>query len=211
MHSLPRKVLATVAPAVVVLGLGAAIAAQGNSGHVFVTTSTGVAPAEGLFQSAQAPYLNAGPRGNAKCSSSSGGLDDGDYYFQVTDPSGRVLLSSDPIQDRMFRVSGGRIVSVSESHGSASGRCRDLLVQLFPFTTTTNREGSYKVWIVPANLYDSRRGGAFGFPQKGSSTQNFKLMPAAEPVDVDSDGDGILDFYDHCPFFFDPANTCYGG
>lgn len=211
MLSLPRTVFATVAPAVVVVGLGAAIAAQGNVGNVFVSTSGGVVPDDGLFQTAQAPYLNAGPRGNAKCSSSSGGLkDDGDYYFQVTDPSGRVLLSTDSIEDRRFRVSGGRIVSVSESHGSVSGRCRDVLVQLFPFTTTSNREGDYKLWIVPANLYDARRGGAFGFPQKGSATHNFKLAPPA-PADVDSDGDGIMDFYDHCPFVFDPANTCYGG
>jgi hypothetical protein len=210
MHAIPRKVLATVAPAVVVLGLGAAIAAQGNSGNVFVTTSAGVVPEGGLFASVQAPYLNAGPRGNAKCSSSSGGLADGEYYFQVTDPSGRMLLSSDAVQDRSFRVAGGRIVSVSNSHGSASGRCSDFLVQLFPFATTPNREGDYKLWIVPANLFDSGRGGAFGFPQKGSSTHSFRLAPPA-PADVDSDGDGIMDFYDHCPFVYDPANTCYGG
>jgi hypothetical protein len=206
---LPRKLLATFASTVVVVGLGAVIAAQGNNGHVFVSTSGGVVPDGNLFQTAQSPYLNSGPRGNAKCSK--GNLADGDYYFQVTDPSGRVLLSPDSIDNRRFTASGGKIVSASASHASAVGRCSDVLVQLFPFETTANREGDYKVWVVAVNQY-APGAGSFGFQPKSSVTHNFKLVPPAAPAtEVDSDGDGIADFYDHCPLFFDPANTCYAG
>ena len=40
----------------------------------------------------------------------SNGLPNGRYYFQVTDPSGAVLLSNDPAKCRQVVVSGGKIV-----------------------------------------------------------------------------------------------------
>lgn len=42
---------------------------------------------------------------------------DGDYVFQVTDPSGRILLSSDPAECRIVRVEGSRIVALREPVG----------------------------------------------------------------------------------------------
>jgi len=209
MHAMPRKLFATVAPAVVALGLGAAIAAQGNSGSIFVATAHGGVPSGNLFETSLDPYLSAGPRGNGKCTA--GGLSDGDYYFQVTDPTGRVLLSSDDLEQRRFRVIAGRLATASATHGQTFGRCGDLTVQLAPFDVTPSSDNDYRVWVVPVPRYDAWGAGSFGFQAKYSKTHNFKVLPPSAPVDLDSDGDGILDQYDHCPFFYDPANTCYSG
>src|SRR5205823_5138117 len=74
---------------------------------------------------------------------------DGVYVFQVTDPSGKTLLSTDTIANRRFTVSGGIIVSgapgthatgVDTDHGAVT-------VQLFPFNDTPNPGGVYKVWV----------------------------------------------------------------
>ena len=52
-------------------------------------------------------YLDGGPGPNAP--QHAAGLPDGNYYFQVTDPSGKVLLSSDSIRCREVRVENGVI------------------------------------------------------------------------------------------------------
>ena len=46
------------------------------------------------------------------------GLDDGVYVFQVTDPSGKTLLSTDAVQCRQFTVSGGIIVTTASTNTS---------------------------------------------------------------------------------------------
>src|SRR5262245_9123255 len=50
-------------------------------------------------------YLSGGPQNNK-----ASGPADGVYYFQVTDPSGRVLLSSDNAACRQLQVTGGRVM-----------------------------------------------------------------------------------------------------
>ncbi|UCD91979.1 MAG: hypothetical protein JSV43_07045 [Methanobacteriota archaeon] len=50
-------------------------------------------------------YLNGGPGAHAPPWAA--GLPDGNYYFQVTDPSGKKLLSMDPVYCREFRVEDG--------------------------------------------------------------------------------------------------------
>jgi hypothetical protein len=200
-----RKVFAAVAPAVVVLGLGAAIGAQNGGGNIFVSTDNGGSPSGNIFTSSVDAYLNTGSRGNAPCGKD--GLADGDYYFQVTDSSGSQLRSSDPLDQRRITVSGGRIVAVSGTHGLASGRCGSRLVQLFPFTTNTTAT-DFKLWLVPVNRYDPNAG-SFGFAPRFSKTHPFTVAGSSGPAQVDSDGDGIIDFYDHCPTVYDPSNTCY--
>ena len=48
------------------------------------------------------------------------GLDDGTYVFQVTDPSGKALLSTDPARCRQFTVAGGVITGVVARRAAAS-------------------------------------------------------------------------------------------
>ena len=204
-QGIQRKVFAAIAPAAVVIGLGAAIAAQGFTGAIFSTNSDGTFVNGNVYDSQQDPYLNGGPRANAVCSAA--GLPDGDYYFQVTDPAGSVLLSTDDVNpNRRVTVTGGKITAASATHVLGTGRCSDVTVQLFPYSVTPNEGGEYKVWLTPVERYDPLGGGSFGFHQRYSKTDNFKV---AAPVD--SDGDGIIDADDRCPFKYDPSNLCYSG
>jgi hypothetical protein len=120
-------------------------------------------------------YLNAGPPPNAP--QDSAGLPDGNYYFQVTDPSGKTLLSQDPVYCREFRVENGRIdeyVSIGRTYKSKGkivpcyvdgwqhgkhdlGVSVDHLaisIQLMPYKNTPNRGGVYKAWATPIEHFD---------------------------------------------------------
>lgn len=169
-----------------------------------------------------APYLNGGPRLNAPCSAA--GLPEGDYYFQVTDPSGKSLLSLDPIAKRKVHVGvSGLITIIDSTHQEGLAKtCSTTVteadepksVELFPFKPTPNQGGEYKVWMTqdyvpgcfinddPIVNKDSTQvcDGSFGFIPSKSKTDNFKV--------IDYDGDGIPDAEDACPD--DPFNTCGG-
>src|SRR5512132_4095786 len=69
---------------------GAAIAGP-VTGAIFTTIIDGTAVNHNIYDRKEDVYLNGGPQPNAPCTEA--GLPDGDYYFQVTDPSGKVLLS----------------------------------------------------------------------------------------------------------------------
>jgi hypothetical protein len=198
-----KKVFLAAAPAALALGLGVGLAAQGFTGAIFSTNRDGSFVNGNVYDSDRDPYLNGGPRANGNCSSA--GLPNGDYYFQVTDPSGSSLLSSDDIEQRRVTVSGGHIVAASATRGQGVGRCGDVTVQLYPYSTTPNDGGVYKVWMTPVERYDGGSGGSFGFVSRYSKTDNFKVAAA----DVDTDGDGIIDADDNCPTFYDPSNMCY--
>ena len=49
-----------------------------------------------IYDSKDDVYLDGGPGPGAP--QTAAGLDDGTYYFMVTDPSGHTLLSEDPIE-----------------------------------------------------------------------------------------------------------------
>jgi hypothetical protein len=136
-------------------------------------------------------FLNGGPPPNAPCTS--GGLPDGDYYFQVTDPAGSVLLSTDDIEQRRVTVSGGKITAYAGTQGDCqhqigAGKCQGAIsVQLMPFSETPNAGGEYKVWITPVEAY-SPGNGNFGFVPGNIKTDNFKCRQHEEceepPCDV---------------------------
>lgn len=133
-------------------------------------------------------WLDGGPPVNAP--STAAGLPDGDYFFQVTDPSGRVLLSTDPVNNRCVSIQSGIIVgnctSPTGTHNlrpsvDAGG---GVVVELCPYLDTPNNGGVYKAWATPvANfvgnpaLVDNRCGnGCFhGFVPASSKTDNFKV------------------------------------
>jgi hypothetical protein len=139
-------------------------------------------------------WLDGGPGPNAPATAA--GLPDGDYYFQVTDPSGKKLLSTDPVQDRCVTVSGGVIVdnscSVNPHNTNPSVDAGGgIVVELCPYDDTPNNGGVYKAWITPvgdgtvagggfvgdpAQVDNSCGNGCFhGFLPARSKTDNFKV------------------------------------
>jgi hypothetical protein len=152
----------------------ATVSVLATTGAIFTTDGSGGMPNGNIYDSKADVYLNGGPPANAPCTSA--GLPDGDYYFQVTDPSGTVLLSSDPIADRQVTVFGGVFVSAI-NHDTNPGTCPGAVaVQLIPFADTPNNGGEYKVWITLQSAY-SEGNGTFGFVNADSKTDNFKVKP----------------------------------
>src|SRR5688572_30017474 len=84
--------------------------AHAPSGAIFTTLPDGSEVNFNHFPSKQDVYLDGGPGPGAP--QTAAGLDDGTYVFQVTDPSGKVLLSEDAAKCRQFVVSAGIITSV---------------------------------------------------------------------------------------------------
>jgi hypothetical protein len=82
-------------------------------GAIFTTTPNGSVVDENVHYDRKTDvYLDGGPPPRAP--QRAAGLPDGDYVFQVTDPSGRVLLSEDPAKCRVFRVENGIIVALRD-------------------------------------------------------------------------------------------------
>jgi hypothetical protein len=188
--------------------LNTAAMAQQVSGAIFTTDANSTFVNANVYDLKDDVYLNGGPRPNAPCTAA--GLPDGDYYFQVTDPSGSMLLSSDDIGQRRVTVSRGLIIGYSGPHGIGMGKCIafngfNITVQLHPFMATPNPGGEYKAWMTKVVDYDTTMTkGSFGFIPSKSKTDNFKVTPPA-----DTDGDGIPDVDDACPH--DPDPNCLEG
>lgn len=154
------------------------------SGAIYTTDKTGtIVNANTQYGTPADVYLSGGPQ-NLKAS----GLPDDTYYFQITDPSGKTLLSTDNAVCRQLTVAGGRVVGASP----ASGACAHLdgtpnpangatPVQLSPFGPTPNAGGVYKAWMIPTSKAtigsDSK---VLTFAQKNAKTDNFKI-PAFTP------------------------------
>lgn len=188
--------------------LNTAAMAQQVSGAIFTTDANSTFVNANVYDFKEDVYLSGGPRPNAPCTAA--GLPNGDYYFQVTDPSGSQLLSLDGIGYRRVTVAGGLIIGYSGPHGIGMGKCVafngfNITVQLYPFAPTPNPGGEYKAWMTKVDDYDmTMTKGSFGFIPSKSKTDNFKVTPP-----TDSDGDGIPDVDDRCPF--DPDPSCLEG
>jgi len=183
--------------------------AAAPSGAIFTTLSDGSEVNLNQFPSKEDVYLDGGPGPGAP--QTAAGLDDGVYVFQVTDPPGKVLLSTDAARCRRVTVGGGiitgvvpaggceHLTGVDVDHGAAT-------VQLMPYLDTPNRGGVYKVWVTLVEDYlegcarqgvpdgldvvdcgpISRRSGgvAHGFIPAESKTDNFKVKEG-EPRELD--------------------------
>ena len=78
-------------------------AAPPLSGAIFTTTVDGAIVNENVrYEKKEDVYLDGGPGPNAP--STAAALPMGEYYFQVTDPSGKDLLSRPPAWMRMAGV-----------------------------------------------------------------------------------------------------------
>jgi hypothetical protein len=189
----------TVAGAVA-LPIGVAVSpamANPPSGAIFTTVADGSEVNFNIYPSKDAVYLDGGPGPGAP--QTAAGLDDGTYVFQVTDPSGKTLLSTDPVQCRQFTVSGGIITSVAPSGGCAHLTGFDidhgaLTVQLMPYNDTPNPGGEYKVWVTLVSNYAcnanlntvdcTAKGSKHGFIPGNTKTDNFKV--GGGPLEIDT-------------------------
>ena len=177
-------------------GIPMLAAAHAPSGAIFTTVADGSEINFNIYPSKDAVYLDGGPGPGAP--QHAAGLDDGTYVFQVTDPSGRTLLSTDPAQCRQFIVSGGIITSVAPSGECAHVTGVDvdhgaITVQLMPYDDTPNPGGVYKAWVVEVGdflagcaelgvpnglaVVDCGRapGNLHGFIPRHTKTDNFKV------------------------------------
>jgi thrombospondin type 3 repeat protein len=185
----------TFAALMLLFAPAAAMAAQ-VTGAIFTTLVDGSSVNHNIYNSKQDVFLNGGPNSpSAPCTAA--GLPNGDYYFQVTDPSGKNVLSTDSLAERKVRVSGGIItVYLGTTHRLGVGKCGSITVQLTPFNDTPNPGGEYKVWMTPVESFK-------GFLPSKSKTDNFKA-----PGDsvFDSDNDGLTDDYEMNVSHTDPFN-----
>lgn len=163
------------------------------SGAIFTTNSTGTEVNANIYDSKDDVYLDGGPGPGAP--QGAAGLPDGTYYFQVTDPSGKTLLSTDPLNCRQFIVAAGIITGVTGACFHSTGFDNDhgaTTVQLMPYNDTPNNGGEYKAWAMnildlpsgcnPANVDCAK--GTHGFINSKSKTDNYKVRGTAREIDT---------------------------
>lgn len=183
------SVAAVAAAAVLTIAAPASAAAPPVTGAIFTTDASGVPVNLNIYAEKEDVYLNGGPGINAP--DGAAGLPDGTYSFQVTDPSGKTLLSSDAVVCRQFTVVGGVIQDVVAAGGcehatGADGEDGGATVQLFPYDDTPNNGGVYKVWVTPTDLLDcAAPGNKHCFVPRFSKTDNFKVR-VGRIVEIDT-------------------------
>lgn len=191
---LRRTVAATLlAPAALVLAATPATAAPPAtplSGAIFTTDASGVPVNLNIYAAKEDVHLNGGPGINAP--DGAAGLPAGTYAFQVTDPSGKTLLSTDPVACRQFTVDADGVIQDVVAAGGcehatgADGEDGGATVQLFPYLDTPNNGGVYKVWVTPVDLLDAAApGNKHGFVPRYSKTDNFKVR-SDRVVEIDT-------------------------
>jgi hypothetical protein len=151
--------------------------AAGISGAIYTTDISCSGVNVNLFASKQDVYLNGGPVGGGP------GLPDGDYYVQVTDPSGGTVLGSSVVTS----------VHVTNGSFDACYQLWDIVYSaLSGFTVkgyddTPSPGGTYKVWVSQDSA----------FPNSLSKTDNFKVQAGVTPANLhvrkfyDANADGI--------------------
>jgi cysteine-rich repeat protein len=196
-------------------------AAQQLSGALFTTTADGGRVNANIYAAKADVYLDGGPGNNAP--SSAAAFPAGEYYFQVTDPSGHTLLSQDALECRRVRINASGVIEAytgaagcfhvtgTDSDHAALGA---ITVQLMPYADTPNNGGEYKAWLTPV----SEIGANGKFLHNRSKTDNFKVRPSDEtppppPDDTCGVGDnpaccgnGVMDAGETC----DDGNTAGG-
>jgi hypothetical protein len=170
------------------------------SGAIFTTDVTGVPVNLNIYDAKEDVYLNGGPGINAP--DDAAGLPAGTYSFQVTDPSGKTLLSSDDVSCRQFTVDASGVIQSVAPGGACAhatgtdGEDAGITVQLFPYDDTPNNGGVYKVWVTPTELLDcTAPGNKNCFVPRYSKTDNFKVKQGAI-IEIDtrfSNASGLID------------------
>lgn len=150
-------------------------AATPVTGAIWTTDPNGERVNGNLYTNAKDVYLTGGPHKEGAA-----GLPDGIYYFQVTDPPGKTLLSKDPIWKRRFEVKYGYVYDIdggTHNWNPDTTRGYGIVIQLWPFKQTPNKGGVYKVWVTKVEHYNEGEG-CFGFIHSLSKTDNYKVRVA---------------------------------
>jgi hypothetical protein len=193
---------------VVLLAISAPSYAQ-LPGAIFTTNSDGSGVNLNIYPSKDAVYLNGGPPGGAPVTAAA--LPDGTYVFQVTDPSGKTLLSLDAGKCRQFVISGSIMTAVvvtgcEHKTGTDIDEPGAITVQLMPYADTPNNGGEYKAWATPVADYingcvalgissalaldtvdcGKAAGDFHGFVPRHSKTDNFKAKNETVSFEVDT-------------------------
>ena len=167
-----------------------AYAAGGFFGAIFTTFNDGATVNGNIYPNKDAVYLNGGPQ-NANAN----GLPNGTYYFEVTDPSGAVLLSLDPAVCRQVTVANNVVSGASLASGGcahANGAFNPVNgstpVQLQPFADTPNHGGEYKVWLIrqastTSIVGDPSTSRVLAFLNSNVKTDNFKVNATTRCTD----------------------------
>jgi hypothetical protein len=204
------RLLALAAAFLVATSLTGHASAHAPSGAIFTTLADGSEVNLNQFPDKESVYLDGGPGPGAP--QDAAGLDDGTYVFQVTDPSGKTLLSTDLARCRQFIASGGVITAVVDNDcehvtGNDIDHPPAKTVQLVPFSLTPNPGGVFKVWVTRVEDFllgcqDLGHAGntgldivdcgekdgdnAHGFIPAHSKTDNFKIKDPGVNVEIDA-------------------------
>jgi hypothetical protein len=135
-------------------------------GAIWTTIADGTKVNANIYADKDDVYINGGPQNCGR----NNGLPDGAYYFQVTDPSGHTLLSTDAIASRQVAVINGVITGHGAgTHAEGTASCNGgLPVQLMPFADTPNPGNEYSVDLAPKAAVEACPGFS-----AGSTTFNF--------------------------------------
>lgn len=215
-----RRVIVLALALLTVFALSASATGHAPSGAIFTTLEDGTEVNLNQFPDAESVYLDGGPGPGAP--QTAAGLDDGTYVFQVTNPSGKRLLSTDLAKCRRFTVANGIIAGVVAAGGCEHATGFDVdhsatTVQLFPFDLTPNPGGVFKVWATFESDFlagctalgessgldvvdcGNAPGNRHGFVPRHSKTDNFKVKITRDGAEIDVhffddlNGDGHLD------------------
>lgn len=176
------------------------------TGAVWTTLPDGTAVDHNVYNAKEDVYLNGGP-----FHASGAWLPDGDYYFMVTDPPGKTLLSTDapsagdPYGDfhRRIHIQDGKVLQPSPvppytNHLFAADTKRpgNFTIQLMPYNNSKN--GEYKMWVTPVEDYQpGNPASKFGYLPSDSKTDNFRVRRGRLIIFghkfEDDNGNGIWD------------------
>jgi len=174
--------------------VGVAVAVQ-ISGAIYTSMADGGTVNGNVYENKEDVYLNGGPQ-----NLNAAGLPNGTYYFQVTDPSGATLLSTDNAECRQVQVIGGVISGATGPCPHADGDFNpangSTPVQLIPFNDTPNAGGEYKVWLI-AQTGDTSIDGTdptvLHFVNSDTKTDNFKIRNDSQTPPVVIFGEKFYD------------------
>lgn len=152
-------------------------------GAVWTTDASGTIVDQNIYVYHTDVYFNGGPQ-NGQHS----GLPDGVYYFQVTDPSGSTLLSTDNAVCRQVQVVNGVIAgsigpSCKHPEGAYNPANGSTTVELAPFATTPNAGLEYKAWLIAASnaTISTTNPTILNFKRSDAKSDNFKVQNAPPP------------------------------
>lgn len=164
------------------------VTAQGNGGNnffgaIFTSMGDGATVNQNKYASKADVYLNGGPQNQ-----NANGLPNGTYYFQVTDPSGATLLSTDNAVCRQLLVVNGAVAGATgpcpHANGAFNPANNSTPVQLIPFDDTPNNGGEYKVHLIrqtSQTSIDPNNPKVILFREADSKTDNFKVDKPIAP------------------------------